>query len=49
MTYMVAAYTIVWLGLLLFLGLLALRIRSVHTELAAVQELVREEQERSQR
>jgi hypothetical protein len=46
MTYMVAAYAVVWLGLLLFLGLLVLRIRSVRTELVAVQELVHEEQER---
>ena len=41
--FLVAAYIIVWIGLLVYLGFLALRIRGVRTELAAVQELVREQ------
>lgn len=42
--YLVAAYIVVWVGLLLYLGFLALRMRGVRTELAAVEELVREQQ-----
>lgn len=41
--YLVAAYLVIWVGLLLYLGFIALRIRSVRTELAAVEELVREQ------
>lgn len=42
--YLAAAYIVVWLGLLLYLGFLALRMHAVRTELAAVEELVREQQ-----
>lgn len=42
--YLAAAYIIAWLGLLLYVGFLALRMRGVRTELAAVEELVREHQ-----
>ena len=42
--YLVAAYIAVWVGLLVYLGFLALRMRGVRTELAAVEELVREQQ-----
>lgn len=45
-TYLVAAYAIVWLGLFTYLAVLTLRIRGVRTELAAVEELVREQQEK---
>lgn len=41
--YLVAAYLVIWVGLLLYLGFIVLRIRSVRTELAAVEELVREQ------
>jgi len=44
--YMVIAYSIVWVGLFAYLAVVALRIRGVRTELAAVQELVREHQEK---
>jgi CcmD family protein len=40
--YLVAAYIIAWAGLFAYLAFLALRIRGVRTELAAVEELVRE-------
>jgi len=40
--YLAAAYLVLWLGLLLYLGFLALRMRAVRTELAAVEELVHE-------
>ena len=43
--YLVAAYVIVWAGLFAYLAVVMLRIRGVRTELAAVQELVREQQE----
>ncbi len=42
--YLVAAYIVIWVGLLIYLGFLALRMRGVRTELAAIEELVREQQ-----
>jgi len=42
--YLVAAYIVIWIGLLLYLGFIALRMRGVRTELAAVEELMREQQ-----
>jgi CcmD family protein len=48
LTYLIAAYAIVWLGLCIYLAVVMLRIRGVRTELAAVEELVREhEQEKA--
>ena len=44
MNYLVAAYAIAWVGLFAYLTVIALRIRGVRTELAAVEELVREQQ-----
>ncbi|HTI14140.1 MAG TPA: hypothetical protein VL461_06130 [Dictyobacter sp.] len=44
--YVLAAYIIAWLGVCIYLGAIAMRIRSVRTELAAVEELVREQQEK---
>jgi CcmD family protein len=46
--YLVAAYIVVWVGLLLYLGVLALRMRGVRTELAAVTELVREHEQQQE-
>lgn len=46
--YLVIAYAIVWLGLFAYLAFLSMRIRGVQTELAAVEELVRESQERKE-
>jgi len=43
-TYLVAAYIIAWSGLFAYLAVIALRIRGIRTELAAVEELVREKQ-----
>lgn len=45
-TYLIAAYAIIWVGLFAYLGVVMLRIRGVRTELAAVSELVREQQEK---
>lgn len=45
-TYLVAAYAIAWVGLFLYLAFIMMRIRGVRTELAAVEELVREQQEK---
>lgn len=45
-TYLVAAYAIAWIGLFLYLAFIMMRIRGVRTELAAVEELVREQQEK---
>lgn len=49
MAYLVAAYIIVWVGLFAYLAVITLRIRGVRTELAAVSELVREQQEQGRR
>ncbi len=46
MTYLVAAYAIAWAGLFAYLAVIALRLRGVRTELAAVEELVREKTEK---
>ena len=43
--YLIVAYAIVWLGLFVYLAVVAMRMRAVRTELAAVEELVREYQE----
>lgn len=40
--YLVAAYAIVWVALLLYLGWIALRMRGVQAELETVRELVEE-------
>lgn len=44
--YLIAAYAIAWLGLFIYLAVVMLRIRGVRTELAAIEEVVRESQER---
>ena len=44
--YLIAAYIIAWVGLFAYLAVVMLRIRGVHTELAAVEELVREQDEK---
>lgn len=44
--YLVAAYIAVWVGLLLYLGSITLRARSLRTELAAIEELVHEQQQK---
>jgi CcmD family protein len=44
--YLVAAYIIAWVGLFAYLAFVMLRIRGVRTELAAVEELVREKSEK---
>ena len=43
--YLIVAYAIVWLGFFIYLAVVAMRMRAVRTELAAVEELVREYQE----
>lgn len=45
--YLIAAYAIVWVGLFAYLAFIMLRIRSARTELVAVEELVREQQEKA--
>jgi CcmD family protein len=44
--YLVAAYAVVWVGLFFYLAVVMLRIRGVRTELAAIEQLVREQQEK---
>ena len=46
--YLIAAYIVAWLGIFIYLAIVALRIRGVRTELAAVEELVREQQAKQQ-
>ena len=43
--YLVIAYIVMWAGLLVYLGWIALRMRGVRTELEAVRELVREREQ----
>ena len=45
--FVIASYAIVWAGLFAYLAVIMLRIRGVRTELAAVEELVREQNEKS--
>lgn len=45
-SYLVAAYAVIWIGLFAYLAFIVMRIRGVRTELAAVEELVREYQEK---
>lgn len=47
-SYLVAAYAIVWLGLFAYIAFVALRVRGVRTELIAVEELVREQREKQE-
>ena len=44
--YLIAAYIIAWVGLFAYLAVVMLRIRGVRTELAAIEELVREQDEK---
>lgn len=46
--YLVAAYAIAWIGLFVYLAVVMLRIRGVRTELAAIEELVREQDEKKE-
>ncbi len=46
--YLVAAYAIAWIGLFIYLAVVMLRIRGVRTELAAIEELVREQDEKKE-
>jgi CcmD family protein len=46
MVYLVVAYAIVWAGLFAYLAFIGMRLRSVHTELLAVEELVKEREGR---
>jgi CcmD family protein len=45
-TYLVAAYAIAWVGLFIYLAVVTLRIQGLRTELAVVEEQVREQQEK---
>jgi CcmD family protein len=45
-SYVLAAYAIVWAGLFLYMAVVMLRIRGARIELAAIEELVREQQEK---
>lgn len=40
--YLLVAYAIMWVGLLAYLGWIALRMRGVQTELETIRELVEE-------
>ena len=43
-TYLIIAYVIAWIALFAYLAVIALRIQGVRMELAAVEELVHEQQ-----
>ena len=44
--FLVAAYAIIWIALLVYIGWIALRLRGVRTDLEAVRELL-DERERA--
>ena len=46
--YVLAAYIIAWLAVCVYLVILALRMRGARLELAAVEELVREQQQQTE-
>ena len=46
-TYLVTAYAIMCVGVLAYLGWIALRMRGVRTELESVRELVREHEQQA--
>lgn len=46
LNYLIAAYAVVWVGLFAYLAFVMMRIRGVRTELVAVEELVREHEQR---
>lgn len=41
-TYLVVTYAVLWLGMLAYLGWIALRLRGVRTEVEAVRDLIAE-------
>lgn len=43
--YLVVAYAVLWVGLFGYIAVVALRMRAVRTEIAAVEELMREYQQ----
>ena len=47
--FLVAAYIIAWVGLFAYLAFIMLRIRGVRTELAAVEDLVREQHKKQEK
>ena len=47
--YLIAFYIIAWVGLFAYLALVMMRIRSVRTELIAVEEIVREHQQEQEK
>lgn len=48
-TYLVAAYAVVWVALFIYLAFITMRLRGVRTELAAVEELVHEHEREEER
>ncbi len=41
-TYLVVTYAVLWLGMLAYIGWIALRLRGVRTEVEAVRDLIDE-------
>lgn len=41
-TYLVVTYAVLWLGMLAYLGWIALRMRGVRTEVESLRELIEE-------
>ena len=46
LSYLIAAYAVAWVGLFAYLAVVMLRIRGVRVELAAVEEMVREQEKK---
>ena len=47
MSYLIAAFSVVWVGLIAYLGWIALRIRGVRLELETTRALVEEREARN--
>jgi len=48
LSYLIAAYAIAWVGLFAYLAVVMMRIRGVRVELAAVEEMVHEQQKKKE-
>ena len=49
LSYLIAAYAIAWVGLFAYLAVVMMRIRGVRVELAAVEEMVHEQQRKTEK
>jgi CcmD family protein len=48
MGFLVAAYAIAWVGIFAYIGWIALRLRGARTQLAAIDEVLREHEDHNE-